>query len=189
MKKFERQHALKTNEMSTAGRSNILVGSARSWLITAAILFSAAGILVTSCKKDKTPSVQETELSRVRAAIAPFAEKRNAIAAGYNVDVTGYRTHMGHHFLNGNLVDDKFEIDKPEVMLYAPYGSDTAKLVAVEYVTPIADLSSPPPVPEGFTGKDDVWEINTEFHLWTLHVWVGLDNTEGIFASHNHKLP
>ncbi len=189
MKKFEPQHGLKKNEMHPAGRSNTWISSAQPWVVTAAILFSAAGILITSCKKDKTPTIQEQELSRVRAAIAPFAEKRNAIAAGYNVDVTGYRTHMGHHFLNGNLVDNKFEIEKPEVMLYAPYGSDTAKLVAVEYVTPIADLNSPPPVPEGFTGSGDVWEINTEFHLWTLHVWVGLDNSEGIFAPHNHKLP
>ena len=63
------------------------------------------------------------------------------------------------------------------------------KLVAVEYAVPITDLNNPPPVPEGFTGSDDVWEINTEFKLWTLHVWVGLDNPHGIFASHNPKLP
>lgn len=189
MKKSAPRHLLKKNEQDVCDTFNRASVLCRPWLVASAVVIFATGVLVSSCKKESRSTVREQELSRVRAAIAPFADKRNAIAAGYNVDVTGYRTHMGHHFLNGNLIDGKFEIEKPEVMLYAPYGGDTAKLVAVEYVTPIADLNNPPPVPEGFTGKDDVWEVNTEFHLWTLHVWVGLENTDGIFSPHNHKLP
>ncbi|HTL09983.1 MAG TPA: hypothetical protein VL307_17030 [Chitinophagaceae bacterium] len=158
-------------------------------LALAALIVTVIGCVTTGCKKEYKANVLEQEISRLRTAVAPFAIKANAVAAGYNVDVTGYRTHMGHHFINGNLVDDKFEIEKPELILYAPYGSDTAKMVAVEYVMPITDLNHPPPVPAGFTGSDDVWEINTEFSLWTLHVWIGLDNPQGMFASHNHQLP
>lgn len=191
--KNSKEHCLvKTGQQSRGFQSERLPGLvAKKTIYTQGIAFciAAAAICFCSCKRENKPTVSEQEISRVRAAVARFADKKNAIAAGYNVDVTGYRTQMGHHFLNGDLVDGKFEIEKPEVMLYAPYGSDTMKLVAVEYATPIADISHPPPVPEGFTGSDDVWEINTEFNLWTLHVWVGLDNADGIFASHNHKLP
>lgn len=164
----------------------LLLPSARTNLFFFVALLAA--FLFTGCKNDDKKQVDK-ELDQLRAAVAPFADKKKAIAAGYNTDVTGYRTQMGFHFLNASLLDDKFEVDKPELMLYAPYAGDTMKLVAVEYATPISDINNPPPVPEGFTGSDDLWEVNTEFKLWTLHVWVGLDNPHGLFAPHNPKLP
>ena len=94
----------------------------------------------------------------------------------------------GIHYLNASLLDDKFEVEKPELLLYAPDENNKLKFVAVEYAVPIEDLNNPPPVPEGFKGADDVWEINTEFKLWTLHVWVKLENPDGIFAPHNPAL-
>jgi hypothetical protein len=154
-----------------------------------ALLIFMAGNLFLGCKKDKQQSVLEQELSQLRSVAPQYIDIKNAKAAGYSSEVTGYRTQMGFHYLNTALLDDKFEISKPELLLYAPYGSDSLKFVAVEYATPIMDLNNPPPVPKGFTGSDDVWEINTEFKLWTLHVWVGLDNPHGIFAPHNPKLP
>ena len=95
---------------------------------------------------------------------------------------------MGFHYLNASLLDDKFEVEKPELLLYAPDENNKLKFVAVEYAVPVEDLNNPPPVPEGFKGNDDVWEINTEFKLWTLHVWVKLENPDGIFAPHNPAL-
>ena len=95
---------------------------------------------------------------------------------------------MGFHYLNVRLLDDKFEVEKPELLLYAPDENNKLKFVAVEYAVPIEDLNNPPPVPEGFKGDADVWEINTEFKLWTLHVWVKLENPNGIFAPHNPAL-
>ncbi|MCF0061771.1 hypothetical protein MUK70_21250 [Dyadobacter chenwenxiniae] len=156
------------------------------------LFVGAISIFFTSCteeqRKDHDPVVEQ-ELNQVRQAVIPFRDLNKAIAEGYDQEVTGYRTQMGFHYLNTDLLDNKFEIGKPEILLYAPYGKDTMKLVAVEYATPIKDIKNPPAVPEGFTGKDDEWEINTEFNLWTLHAWVELDNTHGIFAPHNTKLP
>ena len=160
----------------------------KNFFLSLACVALTGAFFFTACKKDNKKPVDK-EVDQLRKAVVPFADKRNAIAAGYNTDVTGYRTQMGFHFLNASLLDDRFEIEKPELMLYAPYGADSMKLVAVEYATPITDLNNPPPVPEGFTGSDDVWEVNTEFKLWTLHVWVGLDNPHGLFASHNPRLP
>jgi hypothetical protein len=86
---------------------------------------------------------------------------------------------MGFHYLNASLLDDKFEVEKPELLLYIPGENNKLKFVAVEYAVPIEDLDNPPSVPEGFT----------EFKLWTLHVWVKLDNPHGIFAPHNPSIP
>ncbi|NIJ54744.1 hypothetical protein [Dyadobacter arcticus] len=159
-------------------------------LVLGMAIFSAS-ILFSGCKedsKDDQEPVLDQELSKLHIAVAPFADLEKAKKAGYDTDVTGYRTQMGHHYLNAGLLDDKFEIDKPELMLYAPYGNEPMKFVAVEYAQPIKDIKNPPAVPEGFTGKDDKWEINTEFNLWTLHVWTELDNENGVFAPHNPKL-
>src|SRR5215218_8419065 len=144
------------------------------------ILMIAILLVMQSCNKDNDESAGDKEIKQLKTSVAPFVIKSAGVAAGYNQDVTGYRTQMGYHYLNVNLLDNKFEINKPELLIYAPYGSDSMKLVAVEYATPIEDLNNPPAKPEGFTGTADVWEINTEFKLWTLHVWVGLDNPHGL---------
>ena len=154
----------------------------------ATLFIVAIGSLFSACDEDDK-TVLEKELDQVRHAVSSYHDLDHAKAHGYDTEVTGYRSQMGYHYLKGALVDNNFEITKPEILVYAPYGTDSMKFVAVEYVTPIADLNNPPPVPEGFTGSDDVWEINTEFKLWTLHVWVGLENSHGIFAPHNPKLP
>lgn len=129
------------------------------------------------------------EIARVRKAVAPYHNMAKGIEAGYDTEVTGYRTQMGFHYLNMSLVDNQFELEKPEVLLYAPSPSGGLRLVAAEYLRPIADLNNPPPAPEGFDGTTDVWTVDTEFSMWTLHVWIALQNPNGIFAPHNPRLP
>ncbi len=196
MKKSLNPHVFPPAEfLSQAAKSksfyrNVKIALARGFIVT--LFIFAVSILFPGCKKEHQEEQQpvlERELDQLRQAVSSYGDIQKAIAAGYDTDVTGYRTQMGFHYLKASLVDDKFEIKKPELLLYAPYGKDSLKFVAVEYATPITDLNNPPPVPEGFTGSGDVWEINTEFKLWTLHVWVGLDNPHGIFAPHNTKLP
>jgi len=141
-----------------------------------------------SCDDDDEVEVWQPEMEKLRAAITPYDFIAHAEHDGYDTEVTGYRPHMGFHYLNAGLLDDKFEVEKPELLLYAPDENNKLKFVAVEYAVPIEDLNNPPPAPEGFSGDADVWEINTEFKLWTLHVWVKLENPDGIFASHNPLL-
>lgn len=154
----------------------------------AGLFILSMGSLFSGCTEDHKP-VLDQELLRLHDAVSVYSDLKKAKADGYDTEVTGYRTQMGFHYLNTALLDDKFEIEKPELLLYAPYGKDSLKFVAVEYATPIKDIKNPPPVPEGFTGPNDKWEINTEFNLWTLHVWIELENEHGLFAPHNPKLP
>lgn len=164
---------------------NILQGYPFLVLLCFSFFFS-----FTSCSDDddaKTPL--EEELDLIRTASEAFDTFEEAQSMGYLSDVTGYRTGMGHHFLNTDLVDNTIEIDKPEVVLYAPDENGVMQFMAVEYAVPIEDINNPPPAPEGFTGDGDVWAINTEFNLWTLHCWMEIENENGIFAPTNPKLP
>lgn len=155
------------------------------------ILF-AAGIF-TSCNKDDTttpsPEPWEQEVALLKTAMEPYNNFDAGVAAGYNIDLTGYRTQMGYHYLNANLLDNTFDLNNPEVLLYVHGPDGILKLVAVEYATIIDDINNPPPAPEGFTGSADVWQINTEFNVWTLHVWIVMENPNGIFAPLNPMLP
>jgi len=131
----------------------------------------------------------QVEVDKLRAAIESYDNFDNAEDDGYKDEVTGYRAQMGFHYLKTSILDDKFELEHPELLLYVPDGHGGLRFVAVEYAVPIADMDNPPPAPEGFTGDKDAWEINTEFELWTLHVWTNMENPHGIFHPHNPDLP
>lgn len=129
------------------------------------------------------------ELAALRAYVAPYHSYEKALEDGYVVDITGYRTMMGHHYLKPEYLNEEFSLLQPEVLMYAPGPNGKMRFVGVEYATVIEDMNNPPPAPDGFTGDLDVWAINTEFNVWTLHVWVGLNNPNGIFAMRNPRLP
>ena len=40
---------------------------------------------------------------------------------------------MGHHYVNRARVDDRLDVEHPEILLYSPTG-DGKKLVAVAYI-------------------------------------------------------
>ncbi|MEO6327755.1 MAG: hypothetical protein ABIO55_02430, partial [Ginsengibacter sp.] len=99
------------------------------------------------------------ELQQARAATARYRDLKNAIKDGYsniNVDVP----NMGHHFMNTSLVDNIFDIRKPEILVYNGLDTGHPELVAVEYAMPIDG-----PLPEGFTGSYDVWNGTSGFPL------------------------
>lgn len=125
----------------------------------------------------------EDEIVRLQKKMRRFHNFKVAIAQGYDTDVTGYVPQMGHHYLKGSLVDEKFELEKPEVLQYVPDDNGVMQFVAVEY------LAAGSEAPEGFTGDSDDWHFNEDIGLWTLHVWVGLYNPDGIFAPFNPDLP
>jgi len=147
-------------------------------------------LVLFSCNDDDN-EVQpwEAEVAQLETAIQSFKDFNTAQNAGYEIQATAYRTQMGYHFLNPGLLDTKFEVDKPEVLIFINDPAGNMELVAVEYGIPIEDLNNPPPPPEGYTGSDDVWKIDAEFSLWTLHVWVPMENPEGIFSPRNPMLP
>jgi len=156
------------------------------------ILLMLGLILLTACAKDyhgHSEEPWESEIARLQNAIEPFKDFETAQNAGYDIQATEYRTQMGYHYLNASILDDTFEVERPEVLIYVNDPSGKMRLVAVEYGIPIEDIDNPPPPPEGFMGSKDVWKVDTEFNLWTLHAWAVMKNPKGIFEPHNPVLP
>ncbi|MCH7771507.1 MAG: hypothetical protein IIA49_10920, partial [Bacteroidetes bacterium] len=127
----------------------------------------------------------EAELAKVRSATEGYQNMDNALSDDY-VDIQLFAANQGWHYLKGSLVDENFELDKPEILVYAPDSNGGLMLVGVEYAIPV-DLSAD--APDGFTGAEDVWEINTDFGLWVLHTWVWSDNPDGMFNPTNPLVP
>ena len=138
-------------------------------------------------KKNHKPLHWRTilELLQVRWATAKYRDFAKADADGYKtIDVIV--PQMGHHFMKKPLTDDgKFDLTKPEILVYRKNADGSHTLVAVEYAVP---LNMSEKAPRGFYGNDDVWDRNTTFGLWLLHAWVWYKNPEGVFNPTNPKV-
>jgi len=162
---------------------------------TSALIFGAMllGIaILASCKKDDAgdpvlsrytglASQTMNELQQARTATDRYKNIQNAISDGY-ADIAVVVQQMGHHYMRSANVDDKFEISKPEILVYDKKEDGSFELVAVEYAVPL-NLSAD--APTGFTGNSDVWDHNTGFGLWLLHAWVYAYNPSGVFNPTN----
>jgi hypothetical protein len=147
-------------------------------------LLFAAMASVQSVHADMiTDALLLQELARVRPATAAYQDVSRAEADGY-VDIGLFVSGMGYHYVNFSLIDDTFDVENPEILVYSPNPNGRLRLVAVEYAVPDSF-----PVPEGFFGDSDVWDDNLDFHLWTLHAWVWQGNPNGMFADLNPNIP
>jgi len=115
-----------------------------------------------SCSDDDEVAMAawQLEVQQLTAATAKYADVAVATGEGF-FDASGFVPNMGHHYVLPSRMDDTFELEAPEIILYAPDANGEMEFVAVEYAAPIADLDNPGSPPEGFTGDADEWEINT----------------------------
>ena len=158
-------------------------------VLTATTLHST--VLAVSTKTISAPvtvnSELNAELARARAATAKYHSVEAAEADGY-ISINFCEPGEGCHWLNPSYIDGAFDAERPEILLYAPDENGKLRLVAVEYVEPIAFL--PGGAPEGFTGDEDEWREDTEgAGLWELTVWLWLNNPDGMFEQHNPRVP
>ena len=145
---------------------------------------SAATVLTVA---DNLSAATNQELAQARRGTAKYHDIAQAEADGY-VNINVYESGEGLDYVNFSLVDANFDPERQEVLLYAPVPHENRmELVAVEYVIPLS-LSSG--APAGFTGDADVWRENSEgLGLWELNAWIWLNNSNGIFAFHNPRVP
>ena len=124
------------------------------------------------------------ELTQARRATAKYHDIANAEADGY-VNGNLYTPGEGYRYINPLLIDGTFNPEQPEVLLYASRpGEAGLRLVAVEYISPDTF-----PVPEGFSGDDDVWESEEPFPIWVVNAWIWLNNPNGMFTFLNPRVP
>ena len=131
----------------------------------------------------------KSEIARLRSLIAPMHSLAAAADAGFNAAISPCIASpmggMGFHYANMPRLDGVVKWDEPEVLVFAPSpdAKDGMKLGAVEYIVPKALVPQAPVLfgetfVEGGPGNS----------LWTLHVWVGINNPAGLFAPWNTKV-
>ena len=137
------------------------------------------------------PSAYSSEVqaaySRVRAATESFKVLDSAVAKGYPATVAqclSDPTHgaMGYHHLNRAYVDNKIEIEKPEILLYERRPDASYRLNGVEYIIPYR-VWPRDSVPPKLMGRDML--RSDGLALWYTHMWVWTKNSAGLFADWN----
>jgi hypothetical protein len=154
------------------------------------------------------------ELDQARDTALEYPTVADVTKAGW-VRVTPYVPGIAAHYMNFGLVDDKFEIDKPEMILYDGSEPDS-KVIGLSYYTRLDGNQAPT---QGFTGPNDLTHrhfglcVNgtgvvgdstttdaeckrlggskvSGFDGWMMHAWVvpGCESPWGVFSAVNPLL-
>ncbi len=138
------------------------------------------------------PNLQK-QLATVREATSKYQDVEAAKDDGYQ-QTSPFVSGMGFHYVKGSLLADGNNIDitQPEALVYDSNDPNqkTRNLGAVEYVVPDPGKNiSQGDLPTPFSGQTtDDWHYEHEIGSWTLHVWVWLDNPEGVFHPTNPRV-
>ncbi|MEV7135670.1 hypothetical protein AB0N24_22625 [Arthrobacter sp. NPDC093128] len=130
----------------------------------------------------KKNSEQRRLVKTLRDVTDDYRWLDNAIADGYEkasecVEIPG--AAMGFHYLKKELLDDKTQARKPEVLVYMPNERGRMKLVAIEYMSTATER----PEIAGLKFEDGPFP-----GTFALHAWVWRDNPDGMFAAYNPDL-
>lgn len=132
------------------------------------------------------PDVQQ-QLADLRKATSPLHHLKNAMASGFDTDLTGCLENppvggMGHHYGMLSRIDGAPPVaDEPEILVFSPKKNGKLQLGAVEYIIPYDAWTAADP-PELF---GETFHRNDGAGLWMLHVWLWNHNPDGLFADWN----
>lgn len=133
------------------------------------------------------PSDEERAgLASLRTMTAGFTDIEAARAAGYTDQITPCWYHrdnggQGYHFGRSALIDGNVSLMEPELVMYEPRPDGTMEFIGIEYIVPFAQWqqAEPPRV----LGQQMM--RNEQLELWVMHVWLGKDNPNGMYAPWN----
>ena len=138
-----------------------------------------------------------------RTATAKYKDQSAAVLDGYRRVGADFPA-MGEHWIKiGLIFDGELDANHPEVLNYVVVAGKP-ELAGVGYALPLLENESPPDWPAGRSAWHDhsrsledetiMPHHNDAGHagaprLSMLHVWLWLDNPEGIFAADNWAIP
>ena len=122
------------------------------------------------------------DLAALRALTAAFHNFDKAKAAGWSTQITPCLEipigGQGFHYGNTAFIDGTVNLLQPELLMYEPQENGQLRLVAVEYIVPLAAwTSSSPPT---LLGRQ--FTVNADAGIWALHVWLWSHNPLGLHA-------
>lgn len=129
---------------------------------------------------------ETADLAALERLTAGFDDIDVARAAGYTEQITPcwyHRDHggQGYHFARTELIDGNVSLLEPELVMYEPLADGTMQFLAIEYIVPFTAWDQPDP-PE-ILGRQ--FMRNEQLELYVLHVWLGKDNPNGLYANWN----
>lgn len=134
-------------------------------------------------------AAQKKAIAQVRNATARFHDINVAKDAGYKVQYPegcavspNGEGAQAFHYLNPDLVDDKVELLRPELLMYEPKPDGSLQLIGVDYVVPLGASAEPP------TLLGVPFMRNEPLDVWALHIWAWRPNPSGMFAAWNPKV-
>ena len=147
------------------------------------------------------PTELSSELQHARAGLEQYQDPVVAVRNGYfstlacveYVKGGAGSIHytpggMGVHFLNLQLIDQKLDPAKPQVLIYEPVG-DRLRLAAAEWFVPteVAGTARPAIFGQELQGpmEGHVPLQPKGLHHYDLHVWLWKDNPAGVFSPTN----
>ena len=94
-----------------------------------------AGLIIVGCDKEDIVNPIPTdplegELAKVISATEKYQNMDNTLSDGYE-DIDLFAPNQGWHYLNAGLLDEIFDMEKPEILVYAPGPNGGLILVAV----------------------------------------------------------
>src|SRR5574338_598544 len=94
---------------------------------------------------------------------------------------------MGFHWGNLDYILDGGKVDllQPELLMYEPEKNGKLRFVGVEYIVLFSDHPSTAEPPT-LLGQE--FSRVPEAGVWGLHIWVGRENSAGIFMPWNEKV-
>jgi hypothetical protein len=142
------------------------------------------------------------ELEQARAALDKYQDPIAAVHDGYfsTVGCVEYTRGgdegsmhyapggMGVHFLNLQLIGQKLDPAKPQILIYEPVGGKL-RLAAAEWFVPVAATGGTHPAIFGRQLQGPMEGHHplqpAELHHYDLHVWLWKSNPAGVFSPTN----
>ncbi|XVV07531.1 hypothetical protein ACQPW3_19980 [Actinosynnema sp. CA-248983] len=160
--------------------------------VLAAALVTLLGVLVAPAQAVPASARVGMDLAKVRLATVHFHNVQTALDAGY-VPAGDCVPGMGFHYFNPALAGPGLDIERPELLVYAPTPSGRLRLVAVEWFQVDADgrtdtdFDRPFLFGVGFDGPMEGHGPDMPVH-YDLHAWVWEHNPDGMFTAFNPRI-
>lgn len=124
----------------------------------------------------------ERAIALLRRATVRYHDLNVALADGFVLlhpcEVRPGEGAVGAVYVNLGRLDGRFDLDRPEALIYEESSNERAKLVGAEFAIPYALWTKKePPV---FLGQ--AFQTEDEFGVFALHAWIWRRNPNGMFA-------
>ena len=127
------------------------------------------------------------DVETLRNATDKFHDLAAAGAAGYPTTLPqciadSTMGGMGYHMIDRKLVDEKLDIEHPEMLIYVPVENGKLELAGVEYIVPYRFIPATAQPPRLFGQPLKHYD---QYNYWEIHVWAWKPNANGLFADWN----